>query len=200
MATATQTPTRATRRTADEIRVLVRHATRKDVGAFAELYRLYHPVLFGYVHSRLNQREEAEDLTSAIFEKAFAAIGRYQPSPAQFSTWLHTIARNALIDNYRKRKPQVEPHGDKELLNATDPRGGPEEETIAQDLRRLLYAAILELTDDQRQVVGLRFFFNLPVTEVARMMGKSEGAVKALQSRALERLQRSLAPDVAAGW
>jgi RNA polymerase sigma-70 factor (ECF subfamily) len=177
----------------------VRHATHKDEAAFTELYRLYYPVLFGYFHGHLSQRQEAEDLTNAVFEKAFAAIGRYQPSPARFSTWLHTIARNTLIDNYRKRRPLLEPHGDEELLKAIDPRRGPEEEIVANELRRLLHAAILELTDDQRQVIGLRFFFNLPVTEVARMMGKTEGAVKALQFRALERLQRKLTPAVT-GW
>jgi RNA polymerase sigma-70 factor, ECF subfamily len=190
---------RKERKTAEEIRILARDASRSDVAAFGDLYRLYHAPLLQYVNARVTQRQEAEDLTNAIFEKAFAAIGRYRPSPAQFSTWLYTIARNALIDHYRKRRLPVEPDADHELLQATDPQGGPEEQLVADELRKLLYDAILELTDDQRQVVGCRFFFNLSVHEVAQMLGKTEGAVKALQFRALERLHRRLASEIATG-
>ena len=194
-----RTQPREEQKTAEEIRILARDASRSDVDAFGDLYRLYHGPLLQYVNARVAHRQEAEDLTNAIFEKAFAAIGRYQPSPAQFSTWLYTIARNALIDHYRKRRLPVEPDADHELLQATDPQGGPEEQLVADELRKVLYDAILELTDDQRQVVGCRFFFNLSVHEVAQMLGKTEGAVKALQFRALERLHRKLASEIATG-
>jgi RNA polymerase sigma-70 factor (ECF subfamily) len=70
---------------------------------------------------------------------------------------------------------------------------------VADELRKLLYDAILELTDDQRQVVGCRFFFNLSVHEVAQLLDKTEGAVKALQFRALERLHRKLASEIPTG-
>ena len=194
-----RTQPREEQKTAEEIRILARDASRSDVDAFGDLYRLYHGPLLQYVNARVAHRQEAEDLTNAIFEKAFAAIGRYQPSPAQFSTWLYTIARNALIDHYRKRRLPVEPDADHELLQATDPQGGPEEQLVADELRKVLYDAILGLTDDQRQVVGCRFFFNLSVHEVAQMLGKTEGAVKALQFRALERLHRKLASEIATG-
>ena len=192
----TRTHAREERKTADEIRILAREASQSDIAAFADLYRLYHPALLQYVNTRVRQRQEAEDLTNAVFEKAFAAIGRYQPSPAQFSTWLYTIARNALIDHYRKRRLPLESDVDQEMLQATDPQDGPEEQIVADELRKLLYNAILELTDDQRQVVGCRFFFNLSVHEVALLLGKTEGAVKALQFRALERLHRKLAAEI----
>ena len=148
------------RRTADEIRILARDASHSDVAAFGDLYRLYYGQLLKYVSARVTQRQEAEDVTNAIFEKAFAAIGRYRPSPAQFSTWLYTIARNTLIDHYRRRKLPIEPGADQELLQTADPQNGPEEQLVADELRKMLYDAILELTDDQRQVVGCRFFFN----------------------------------------
>jgi len=192
----TRTHAREERKTADEIRILAREASQSDIAAFADLYRLYHPALLQYVNTRVRQRQEAEDLTNAVFEKAFAAIGRYQPSPAQFSTWLYTIARNALIDHYSKRRLPLESDVDQEMLQATDPQDGPEEQIVADELRKLLYNAILELTDDQRQVVGCRFFFNLSVHEVAQLLGKTEGAVKALQFRALERLHRKLAAEI----
>jgi RNA polymerase sigma-70 factor, ECF subfamily len=199
MTTATRPLRRGEKKSVEEIRILAREASQSDVAAFGDLYGLYHTSLLRYINARVTQRQEAEDLTNAVFEKAFAAIGRYRPSPAQFSTWLYTIARNSLIDYYRKRRLPMEQGADQELLEAADPRGGPEERLMADEVRRMLYGAIMGLTEDQRQVVGLRFFFNLPVCEVAQILGKTEGAVKALQFRGLERLNRKLAPEIATG-
>jgi RNA polymerase sigma-70 factor (ECF subfamily) len=147
------------------------------------------------VASRVTGTQEAEDITNTIFEKAFAAIGRYQPTPAQFSSWLYTIAQNTIIDHYRKRRlPQVE-DPEPQLFAVLDPDEGPEGNLLADERRRILYRAVMQLTPEQRQVIGCRFFFNLPVSEVAQMMEKTEGAVKALQFRALGRLRRMLACD-----
>ncbi len=178
-----------------EVGSLARQAANLDVSAFADLYRLYSPQLFRYVSSRVTGAQEAEDLTNTIFEKAFAAIGRYEPSPAQFSTWLYTIAQNAVIDHYRKKRlPQVEdPEG--RLFAVVDPAQGPEDNLLADERRRLIYRAVMALTPEQRQVIGCRFYFNLSVHEVAQLMGKTEGAVKALQFRGLDRLRRTLAPE-----
>ena len=128
-------------------------------------------------------------------EKTLAAMGRYEPTPAQFSTWLYTIARNAVIDYYRRRRLPMQDGAEDELYQSPDPAGDPEALLLADERRRRLHEAILELTDEQRQVVGCRFYFNLSIHEVARATGKTEGAVKALQFRALQRLHRSLAPD-----
>ncbi len=178
-----------------EVGSLARQASNLDVSAFADLYRLYAPQMSRYVAFRVTGAQEAEDITNTIFEKAFAAIGRYQPSPAQFSTWLYTIAQNTIIDYYRKRRlPQVE-DAEAQLFAVTDPDEGPEGRLLADERRRFLYQAVMQLTPEQRQVVGCRFFFNMPVREVAQTMGKTEGAVKALQFRALVRLRRMLAPE-----
>jgi len=181
--------------TSVEVGCLARQAANLDVSAFADLYRLYEPQLSRYVAFRVTGTQDAEDITNTIFEKAFAAIGRYQPSPAQFSTWLYTIAQNTIIDHYRKRRlPQVD-DAEALLFAVTDPDEGPEGSVLADERRRFLQQAVMQLTPEQRQVVGCRFFFNLPVHEIAQMMGKTEGAVKALQFRALERLRRVLAPE-----
>ena len=178
-----------------EVGSLARQAANLDVSAFADLYRLYAPRVSRYVALRITGTQEAEDITNTIFEKAFAAIGRYQPSPAQFSTWLYTIAQNTIIDHYRKRRlPQVD-DAEAQLFAATDPDEGPEGSLLADERRRFVYQAVMQLTPEQREVVGCRFFFNLSVHEVAQMTGKTEGAVKALQFRALERLRRLLAPE-----
>jgi len=178
-----------------EVGSLARQAANLDVSAFADLYRLYAPQVSRYVAFRVSGTQDAEDISNTIFEKAFAAIGRYQPSPAQFSTWLYTIAQNTIIDHYRRRRlPQVE-NAEAQLFAVADPDEGPEGSLLADERRRFVYRAVMQLTPEQREVVGCRFFFNLSVHEVAQMTGKTEGAVKALQFRALERLRRLLAPE-----
>lgn len=185
---------RATSR--EDIRRLAWDASRLNVDAFGHLYRLYFTSISRYVASRIAECQEAEDLAHAVFEKAFAAIGHYEPSPAQFSTWLYTIARNAVTDHYRKRRLPNEDGARQEICRAADPADGPEEIVLADERRARLYQAISELTEEQRQVVAYRFFFNLSVREAAQAMGKTEGAIKALQFRALDRLHRHLAPDI----
>jgi RNA polymerase sigma-70 factor (ECF subfamily) len=179
----------------EEVRRLALQASLRDVAAFGDLYRVFFPQVHQYVLARVSGREEAEDLTNTIFEKALAAMGRYQPTPAQFSTWLYTIARNAVIDHYRKRRLPMQDGAEEELRQSPDPDGDPEALLLADERRRRLHEAILELTDEQRQVVGCRFYFNLSIHEVAQATGKTEGAVKALQFRALQRLHRRLAPE-----
>lgn len=179
----------------DEIGRLAHRASRLDVSAFGDLYRLLSPQILRFVESRVSGRQEAEDLTNTIFEKAFAAMGRYEPSPAQFSTWLYTIAHNTVVDYYRRRRLPGLDEPEADLKAVTDPGEGPEAHVLADEQRRRLYQALLRLTPEQRQVIGCRFFFNLSVNEVAVMMGKTEGAIKALQFRAMEKLREHLAPE-----
>jgi RNA polymerase sigma-70 factor (ECF subfamily) len=180
-----------------EVGSLARQAADLDTSAFADLYRIYSPQVLRYVAARVTGHQEAEDLANTVFEKAFAAIGRYKPTPPQFSTWLYTIAHNTVVDYYRKRRlPQVD-DAEMQLFAVADPGESPEGCLLADERRDILHHAVMQLTDEQRMVIGCRFYFNLPVHEVAVMMGKSEGAVKALQFRALDRLRRLLAPDVA---
>ena len=188
--------TRKPQRSTEQVRALALQASQRDVTAFGDLYRHYLPQILQFVTSRVSGYQEAEDLTNTVFEKAYVAIGRYEPSPAQFSTWLYTIARNCVIDHYRKRRLPVQDDAEAELLATVDPGEDPETFVLQNERRRSLRAALEYLTEEQRQVVGCRFFFNLSIQEVASLMGKTEGAVKALQFRALERLHRQLAPDV----
>jgi RNA polymerase sigma-70 factor (ECF subfamily) len=178
-----------------EVGSLARQAAARDISAFADLYRLYAPQLLRYVSSRVQGAQEAEDLANTVFEKAFAAIGRYQPSPAQFSTWLYTIAQNTIIDHYRKRRLPVVDDPEGELFAVTDPEEGPEGALLADERREIVYRAVMQLAPEQRLVIGCRFYYNLPVAEVAMMLGKTDGAVKALQFRALDRLRRIISPE-----
>ena len=176
---------------------LARQAANLDLSAFADLYGLYSPQVLRYVSSRITGPQEAEDLANTVFEKAFAAIGRYEPSPAQFSTWLYTIAQNTIIDYYRKRRLPVVDGAEGELFAVADPGEGPEASLLTDERRQILHRAVMDLTPEQRIVIGCRFYFDLPVHEVAVILDKTEGAVKALQFRALDRLRRTLAPELA---
>ena len=192
-----QTASVARRATPIEVGSLARQAAKLDVTAFADLYRIYSPQVLRYVSARITGFQEAEDLANTVFEKAFAAIGRYQPSPAQFSTWLYTIAQNTIIDYYRKRRLPQADDAEAELDAVTDPGEGPEGKLLAGERRRTVYEAVTQLTPEQRIVIGCRFYFSLSVHEVALILHKSDGAVKALQFRALDRLRLALAPDLA---
>jgi RNA polymerase sigma-70 factor (ECF subfamily) len=196
--TAIYAHTRKSPPSTGQVRELAVQASQLDVTAFGDLYRHYFPQILRFVSARVSGYQEAEDLTNTIFEKAYAAIGRYEPSPAQFSTWLYTIARNCVIDHYRKRRLPIQEDAEAEMLATVDPADDPETLLLEDDRRRGLWAALRQLTDEQRQVVGCRFFFNLSILEVATLMDKTEGAVKALQFRALEGLRRQLAPDLLA--
>ena len=138
-----------------EVGSLARQAANLDVSAFGDLYRIYSPQVLRYVSSRVSGAQEAEDIANTVFEKAFAAIGRYEPSPAQFSTWLYTIAQNTIIDHYRKRRlPQVD-DAEFELFAVTDPGEGPEGMLLADERRDMVYEAVMQLTQEQRMVIGV---------------------------------------------
>ncbi len=186
---------RLTEPTEHEIKALATRASRHDGEAFSLLYRMYSAQVFTFISFRVSNREDAEDLAHTVFEKALAAIGRYQPKPAQFSTWLYTIAKNCIIDHYRKRRLPVDNDVEPETAAGEDPYGDPERRILMEERKRTLREALSDLTPDQREVVECRFFFELSIQETAEAMNRTEGAVKALQFRALENLHRLLTED-----
>lgn len=180
----------------DDIKAIATQAARHDLEAFGRLYRLYFSQVFTFINFRVSNREDAEDLTNTVFEKALAAIGRYEPKPAQFSTWLYTIAKNCIIDHYRKRRIPIDNDVEPEMAAGVDPSGDPERKILMDERKRTLREALRELTLDQREVVECRFFFEMSIQETAQLMNRTEGAVKALQFRALDNLHRLLTEDL----
>ena len=179
----------------EEIKLLAVRASNRDPAAFSFLYRLYFPQVFTFINFRVSSREDAEDLTNAVFEKALAAISRYRPKPAQFSTWLYTIAKNCIIDHYRKRRLPMDDEAEAGGVPSTDSSCDPVQQLLLDERKRTLREALTELTPDQREVVECRFFFEMAISETAVAMGKTEGAVKALQFRALDSLHKLLTED-----
>jgi RNA polymerase sigma-70 factor (ECF subfamily) len=182
--------------TEGEIKSIAIRASRNDPTAFTYLYRLYFSQVFTFINFRVSNREDAEDLANTVFEKALGAIDRYRPKPAQFSTWLYTIAKNCIIDHYRKRRLPIDDEAEAAILPMVDPFLDPEACILREERKRTLREALRELTDEQREVIECRFFFELSIQETAILMDKTEGAVKALQFRALESLHRLLTEDL----
>jgi RNA polymerase sigma-70 factor (ECF subfamily) len=176
----------------DEQRLL-RRAQRGDAEAFAALYRANVQAIFRYIAHRVNNVHLAEDLTGDVFIRALEGLPSYTDQGKPFIAWLYRIAHARVVDHYRRteRRP-VESDMEAEPLPFTPDL---DKGLLRRQAARALRAAIAELTDEQQQVVILRFIEGHRIETVAQMMGKNANAVKALQHRALRslasRLERS---------
>ena len=173
-----------------EIQALVGQAQGGDREAFGELYERLSPKVYSYLYYHLNGRAQlAEDLAEEVFVKVLEKLGRYQDRGLPFSAWVFRIAHNHLIDHVRAQPKQG-------LVSIEDCHDLPEhrsERTLDLALTHTeLIRAISQLTEDQRRVVVLRFLQGMSTAETARVLGKTEDAVKKLQARGLQVLKKNL--------
>jgi RNA polymerase sigma-70 factor (ECF subfamily) len=173
---------------AADVRRLVERAQRGDRSALEELYLLHFDRIYSYLHLSVGNRHDAEDLTTQTFLRMLEAIGRFRWQSAPFSAWLFRIAHNLAMDHFRAgRRVQAEE-------DVPEPLGAEESSAEEQALDSLGQAGMLELIQrlsaEQRQVLTLKFLFGFANADVARILGKTEGAVKSLQHRALASLQK----------
>jgi RNA polymerase sigma-70 factor (ECF subfamily) len=170
-----------------DLRLLISRAQAGDRAALEELYLLHFDRIYGYLHVTLRNRHDAEDLTTQTFLRMLESIGRFRWQSAPFSAWLFRIAHNLAIDHFRARNRVVSEDGLPE---------GDEESAEDQALHAIGQAGMLELIDrlstEQRQVLVLKFLCGFANEETAAILGKTEGAVKSLQHRALVSLERQL--------
>jgi RNA polymerase sigma-70 factor (ECF subfamily) len=170
---------------------LVGRAAAGDSAAFAELYDAYAPRVRRFLRHQLGSGDLAEDLLQRTFVKMIEALPRYQSRGLPFGAWVFRIARNAVIDHRRTSHPAIPLDAAAERpANIGDPVATAEQ---GQDRDRLRHA-LDTLPDDQRQVLEWRFFAELSPGETAVLMGRSNGAVRVLQHRALVRLRQILEP------
>lgn len=175
--------------TMDEAAVI--HAARQGSReAFGFLYERHRTTIARYVAARIRDASDAEDLTEAIFESAWRAMGRYREQGVPFLAWLYRLAHNRVVDHYRALRPTVTliPEVHESIEDASSPL---ELNLDSADLLKALHT----LTDDQRDVIVLRFIQGMSGREVAQAMDKREDAVRALQFRALATLRRTLAGE-----
>ncbi len=164
-----------------------------DRAAFAELYDAHVDSVYRYLLYRVRDTADAEDLTSEVFTRAFANIYRYRWQGKSFLAWLYTIARNAVTDRRRRDRPTVDL--DTAFGVAEDGPTAHEQAVLGEQVG-MLRGAVRHLTTEQQQVLSLRFEMNLSSREVAHRLGKNEGAVRALQFRALGRLRKILSEQI----
>ena len=168
---------------------LLEQAQAFDEEALAKLYDQYAPRIYAYLYRRVQDAQLAEDLTGEVFLRVLQAIRSERFWHTSFRAWLYRIAHNLVVDHYRKRPPGVVALDEQPI--------GDESEDVEAVLaerfsRQRLQEALRCLTPDQQQVIALRFGEQLTAREVAEVMGKSVGAVEALQHRALASLRRIL--------
>ncbi len=168
---------------------LVHRAQQRDQQALAQLYGEYFDKIYRYVSIRVGDKIEAEDITQQVFLKALQSIASFRWKGIPFSAWLFRIAHNQVIDYLRKKtKRATVPVDESAVSSSSDPQLLVER---GLDIEQLL-SATKRLTEAQREVISLRFAGELSIAEVARIMGKSPGAVKALQHSAIVALRKAL--------
>jgi len=168
---------------------LAERAARRDHTAFATLYSHYVEKIYRYIYYKVSNHAEAEDLCEQVFLKAWEAIDRYTWHGYPFSSWLYRLAHNLVVDHYRTQRETL-PINDAVLSfeEGLDPDQYLARSIASNELR----AAIEQLTGEQRQVVCLKFILGYDNAEIALLMKKKEGAIRALQFRALRNLQQLL--------
>jgi RNA polymerase sigma-70 factor (ECF subfamily) len=162
---------------------LVRRAKECDPSAFARIYEHYYQDIYNFIYYRVSSAHVAEDLASEVFLKALEAIDSYTFRGIPLSVWLFRIARNTVFLYYRDHTTPVDL--EEELLPTEVGPGDVFETRLTQ---KQLAQALSTLTEDQQQVLILKFVDGFTNTDIAQIMGKSEGSVKSLQHRALGRL------------
>jgi RNA polymerase sigma-70 factor (ECF subfamily) len=169
---------------------LVRRAQQNDQQALSRLYEEYFERVYRYVAIRVGNRLDAEDITSQVFVKVVQSLPSYKLRGLPFSAWLFRIARNQVIDHMRKHSVRIETTWiEPSAVSQEDPTKLAELNIAIDELVK----ALMLLTEAQREVIELRFAAELSIAETARIMGKSQGAVKALQYSALVALRKHLA-------
>jgi RNA polymerase sigma-70 factor, ECF subfamily len=155
-------------------------AAQKDLSRFAELYEIHFSRVYAFIARRVGNRDLAEDLTSDVFHKALANLHRFEWRGVPFAAWLLRIAANAINDRSKHSAREVD---------EDPPEGSTEMNMEVIDHRSRLFQLVDQLPSDQRRVVTMRFAEEKSIREIAQEIGRSEGAVKQLQFRALQNLR-----------
>jgi len=168
---------------------LLKAAQDGDLEAFGQLYEIYAPRVFRYLFARLDDRLDAEDLTEDVLLRVWEALPGYRWRGLPFGSFVFRVARNALIDHYRRSSRKDQPLNLDEgqvAAPGADPAQRMVENLEHAEVRRVL----LSLQEDYRNVLSLRFLAELTPPEIARAMDRTEGAVRVLQHRALKALRK----------
>ena len=156
---------------------------QRDPSRFGELYEENFYRVYAYIARRVRGRQEAEDLTADVFREALAGIGRFEWRGVPFAAWLLRIASRAVADHYKRSARESGRPSEAEL-----------ERVVPQEIERhvIVFQLVDRLPEAQARVIRLRFVEQKSIREIAQVLGRSEGAVKQLQLRAIENLRAQL--------
>ncbi len=186
---------------ADRLVALVDLARGGDAEAFGQLYDHYHRSVYRFVYYRVRSVGVAEDLTSETFFRALRAMSSFRWQGRDFGAWLMTIARNLTTDHFKAGRTRLETTTDDvAVLDGTtggdgDP-DGPEARALSSLTNEALLRALTALPHEQQECLVMRFLQGLTIAETAQVLGRSPGAVKQLQLRAVRALAASLPEDL----
>jgi RNA polymerase sigma-70 factor (ECF subfamily) len=176
---------------------LVQRAQAGDAEAFGELYDRYVDQVYRYIVYRVASSQLAEDLTSETFLRALRRISSFTWQGRDVGAWFVTIARNLIADHYKSGRYRLELTTDDVSDSSAAPvQAGPENEVLEAMQNKVLLEAVKQLNAEQQECIVLRFLQGLSVSETAQIMGKNDGAIKALQYRAIRTLGRLLPEGV----
>ncbi len=151
-----------------------------------QIYTAYSGKVMGYIRARVQNTADAEDLRSEVFEKVLRKFAEYDPEKSAVSTWIFTITRNTVIDYYRKTKPTEEL--DENLADGSE----VDENLLRTETLGELASALRDLPQQMREIIVLRYYDGKPLTEIAKTLGLSYGAVKLRHQTALDQLRRRM--------
>ena len=166
-------------------------AAQRDSACFTDLYENYFELVYAYVARRARDRSDTEDLTAEVFHKALANLSRFQWTGAPFAAWLFRIASNMIADRAKRAAREQHVALDEDLATSVDAKLQSSVEEVERQTH--LFRLVDELAEDQRRVMVMRFAEEKSIGEIAQTLGRSEGAVKQLQFRALQNLRAKLA-------
>jgi RNA polymerase sigma-70 factor (ECF subfamily) len=184
-------------REAEERRLI--EAAQSDPARFADIYENYFALVYAYIARRVRNRDDAEDLTGEVFRKALASLPRFKWRGAPFAAWLFRIASNMIADRSKRVAKEVSldesgaPEGGAQVSKGADT--SQQKDLEESERRALLFRMVDELAEDQGRVLVMRFAEEKSIREIADALGRSEGAIKQLQFRALENLRRAVTSE-----
>jgi RNA polymerase sigma-70 factor (ECF subfamily) len=172
----------------DEL-ILLNRARALDQDALSQIHERYYTRVYRYIDYRVQNVQSVEDLTSEVFIRFLKAIRDHHAPPNSIEGWLVGVAKNVVKEHYRrKRRDDWSFLGEDEASSLPTPAEAVDTNLMNEELREAMKA----LTEEQQQVLALRFGFEMPIKQVAEAMQKSEGSIKMLQVRAVASLTRIL--------
>lgn len=176
-------------------KTLMNLAKQGDKTAFGKLYELYFTPVFRYIYFRIRNKKEAEDLSQIVFLKVFESISKFENIGKPPLAFFFTVARNTIIDFWRKNQGRTISESEMDegvFANIADTGNTPEDLIQKKQTKEKMFQTISNLTSEQQDVVILKFINDFSNQEVAKMLGKTEPAVRQVQSRALKMIREQL--------